>query len=102
MGTNGSIEEGTPAVRIGAPDDNAAATPRADTAGNPGLDPSRLKEGQVIKIPAAIATVHKELPDQTAAVGSGVVKKTVKDKEKDKDVSEGAPVSETKPVFGPK
>ncbi|MBI5584402.1 MAG: LysM peptidoglycan-binding domain-containing protein [Deltaproteobacteria bacterium] len=73
---------------------------REIAASNPGLDPSRLKEGQIIKIPAAIATVRKEPPEHPSAGGPGPTKKTAKDK--DKDASEGPPAPEAKPVFGPK
>jgi LysM repeat protein len=71
---------------------------REIAAGNPGLDPTRLKEGQVIKIPATLATVHKEPPDHPAAGGPGPAKKTLKDKEG----SDAPPAPEAKPIFGPK
>jgi hypothetical protein len=71
---------------------------REIAAGNPGLDPSRLKEGQVIKIPLSIATVHKEPPAPSSAGSPAPAKKTVKDKEDSE--SPGHP--EAKPVFGPK
>jgi nucleoid-associated protein YgaU len=71
---------------------------REIAAGNPGLDPSRLKEGQVIKIPLSLATVHKEPPAPASAGSPGPAKKTLKDKED----SEGPGSPESKPVFGPK
>lgn len=68
---------------------------------NTGLDPFKLKEGQTIKIPQSMATVHKEQPDHSTAAGPSPGKKTTREtKEKDPPVS--PPDSEAKPVFGPK
>lgn len=71
---------------------------REIAAANPGLDPSRLKEGQTLKIPLSLATVHKEPPHLSLSVSPGPPKKTAKEKED----SEGPAPAETKPVFGPK
>jgi LysM repeat protein len=71
---------------------------REIAAANPGLDPSRLKEGQTLKIPLSLATVHKEPPQPSLSGSPGPPKKTAKEKED----PEGPAPAETKPVFGPK
>jgi LysM repeat protein len=71
---------------------------REIAAANPGLDPSRLKEGQVIRIPLSVATVHKEPPTPAATGSPGPAKKPLKDKED----SESPAAPDGKPVFGPK
>ena len=71
---------------------------REIAAANPGLDPSRLKEGQTLKIPLSVATVHKEPPQPASSGSPGPLKKPSKEKEE----AEVPAPAETKPVFGPK
>lgn len=71
---------------------------REIAAANPGLEPSRLKEGQTLKIPLSLATVHRDPPQTSSSGSQGPPKKT----SKEKDDPEGPAPAETKPVFGPK
>lgn len=75
-----------------------AAAWREIAAANPGVDPDRLRDGQPLKIPLAIATLHKEPPDHSAAGAAAPAKKSVKEPEAPAKSTEAS----TKPVFGPK
>lgn len=71
---------------------------REIAAANPGVDPDRLREGQSLRIPLSIATLHKAPPDHSTAGGAAPAKKTAREPE--------PPAKETdnsaKPIFGPK
>lgn len=73
---------------------------------NPGMNPWRLKKGDIVKIPAAMATLHADQPKISTAPRPKAKKPTPATKSAQGD-SEGlspsvGAVSADEPVFGPR
>jgi hypothetical protein len=69
-------------------------------AANPGVDPDKLREGQVIKIPVSLAVLHQAPPNHPSTAPPPDGEKASKEKESDDPPKHSE--SGSKPIFGPK